>query len=143
MSLENKYGNVTNAIAKMIGTIPTGFNGIGSVDVSCTFPCLAYTTGISFCDLRMNIVNKMRPNTTTSIKAATPPALADHPILVDTCWTIPDTIDAKIKNDTPFPIPFSVIISPKYINNNEPIVRANADISTVPIVVSITLPPKR
>ncbi len=79
-----------------------------------------------------------------SINAIIPHALAEPATLVLICWTIPDTIDAKIKNEIPFPIPFSVIISPKYINNNEPIVRAKADNSTVLIDhVSITLPPRR
>jgi len=41
MSLDNKYGKDTNAIEKMIGTIPTGFIGIGNEDDSSTLPLLA------------------------------------------------------------------------------------------------------
>ena len=69
--LAKRYGNDTNAIAKIIGIIPTGFIGIGSEDDSSTFHLLAYTIGISLVDLSINMDNNTKPSTITSIKTIT------------------------------------------------------------------------
>ena len=67
INFEHKYGNDTKAIEKMIGIIHTGFIGIGRIELSCTFPFLAYMIGISFVDFKMNIDNQINTNTIINI----------------------------------------------------------------------------
>ena len=68
INFESKYGNDTNAIEKMIGIIHTGFIGIGSIELSCTLPFLAYMIGISLTDFNMYIDNIISTNTITNMK---------------------------------------------------------------------------
>jgi hypothetical protein len=67
MIFDNKYGNDTKAIEKMIGIIHTGFIGIGKIELSCTLPFLAYMIGISFIDFNMNIDRIIKAKTIINI----------------------------------------------------------------------------
>jgi hypothetical protein len=51
---------------------------------------------------------------------------------------IPETILAKINNEIPLLIPFSVIISPNHINSIVPTVRAKADDKTIAKLDTLT-----
>lgn len=82
----------------------------------------------------MNTTMKMR---TPSLSDAD---WSDHAI----CVTIPATIEAKIRRETPLVTPFSVSTSPNQSIIIAPTASTNAPNSTiVRLPVSITPPPKR
>ena len=140
MIFDNKYGNDTKAIEKMIGIIHTGFIGIGKIELSCTLPFLAYMIGISFIDFNMNIDRIIKAKTIININNNIHPIFVVPEKLPYTLCVIQATIDEKISIDIPLAIHFSVINSHNRINNTEPIVIANAANIKVPAEVSITFP---
>ena len=100
-------------------------------------------TGISLIDFNMKIDKRTSQSTIININITTPNILVDHEALEYTFWTIPDTIDEKIRSEIPFEIPFSVINSPIRIKITDPTVIANAVARSVGIEVLMTLPPRR
>jgi hypothetical protein len=141
--LDNKYGKVTNAIEKIIGTIPTGFIGIGKEEDSSTFHLLVYIIGISFIDFRIKIESNIKTSTKTSINTMTHKILVEPETSAYIFCTIQETIDANISNETQFQIHFSVINSPNHIKRTDHIVITKAVIITFGKAVLITLPHKR
>jgi len=128
----------------MIGIIPTGFIGIGKIELSCTFPCLEYMIGISLIDLSMKIDSTINKSTNDIMKMNTPTALLAPARLEYTWLDIPATIDANINTDTPLVMPFSVMRSPNQRIIIAPTLRQNVVSNTIPIfAVSMTLPPNR
>jgi hypothetical protein len=125
----------------MIGTIPTGFIGIGRMLDCCTFPLLVYITGISLVDLRMNIESNISTNTIATINNNTYIQLLPPDKLLYHFWNIPETIEAKINNEIPFETHFSVISSQSHISHTAPTVSTNATNNTVVISVDTALPP--
>jgi hypothetical protein len=69
----------------MIGTIPTGFIGIGNNDDCCAFHCFAYIIGISFIDLIIRIDRRTSTSTIINMKAIIPQTLVDDETLPYTC----------------------------------------------------------
>ena len=100
-------------------------------------------TGISFTDLRIKIERIIRTRTMISINRTTHHTLLEDETLEYIFCTIPETIDAKISNDTPLEIPFSVMSSPSRIKKIDQTVIVNADKRTVGIDVAIILPPNK
>ena len=125
----------------MIGIIQTGFIGIGSIELSCTLPFLAYMIGISLVDFRMNIDKMISTNTITNININIHMILDVPEKLPYILCVIHATIDEKINIDIPLAIHFSVINSHIHINNTEPIVMVSAASINVPNDVSIAAPP--
>jgi len=76
----------------------------------------------------------------TNIKIITPTILSELDMLEYTFCVIPETMEAKIKRETPLDTPFSVINSPIRIKRIDPTVIVKALISTVGNEVFITLP---
>ena len=85
----------------------------------------------------------MRTRTMISINAITPKTFVVPETLEYIFCVIPDTIDEKIKSDTPLETPCSVINSPNHISQIDPTVITNADNKMLGKVVGMTLPPRR
>jgi len=100
-------------------------------------------TGISLMDLRMKIESNIKPSTMISMNQVTPTRLFEPAMLEYIFWVIPDTMDAKIRRETPFEMPCSVINSPIRINNTDPTVIVNAVTTMLIGVVLMTCPPRR
>jgi hypothetical protein len=124
----------------MIGIIPTGFIGIGMIELSCTLPFLAYMIGISLIDFNIKIDNIISPNISTNINTNIPHIFHVDEKLQYTLCVIPATIDEKINIDIPLDTPFSVINSHNRISNTHHTVIVSAASSRVGNAVLITFP---
>lgn len=100
-------------------------------------------TGISLMDLRMKMESNINPRTMISIKSVTPMTLDDHAMLAYIFCVIPETMEAKIKSDVQFDMPFSVINSPIRISKTDPTVIVNAVAIRFNGAVLMTCPPSR
>ena len=100
-------------------------------------------TGISLRDFKMKIESNTNPNTMTNMKINTQKIFSVDTILEYTFCVIPATIEAKISNEIPFEIHFSVINSHIRISNTDHTVITNAERISVVASVEITLPPRR
>lgn len=94
-------------------------------------------------DLRMKMESNINPSTMMSMNKMTPIMLSELATLEYIFWVIPETMDAKINNEVPLEIPFSVINSPIRISNTDHTVIVNAVAIKLNGAVLMTLPPRR
>jgi hypothetical protein len=94
-------------------------------------------------ELRIRIDKKISQRTITNIKISIPKMFDVPDKLAYTSCVIPEMIEAKIRRETPFEIPFSVINSPSHMRRTEPTVITKAARSTVGKEVEITCPPNK